>query len=348
MPEKIIQERITNFEKNTSLLLGIGALFINFSGIIGASLSNRALLPDDPKAFFFRVLPVTVVFILNIILFKIFYKQHKERNFIYASALINGYLLFPFMLLKIGIPFLSYYYILAVYSGLTVAKAKHLLPFIPVLVLGNLAIFFNPTMSNTLMIGFPVVFAFNLIMCAKYYSAFSFERKRILENEKLLADLASKDELTGLYNRRTLDLDIEKLNFKCGIMFDIDHFKHINDTYGHQIGDKALQDLAKILLRHCSNEFMAYRYGGEEFFVLTRFEKDFATQILGKIFDDIRKNFIIEGLPVTVSAGMSAYENVDAMKMIRDADANLYQAKKNGRDRAYIDGIPYFVVESEV
>lgn len=348
MPEKIIQERITNFEKNMSLLLGIGALFINFSGIIGASLSNKDLIASDSKAFLFRVLPVIVVFILNLILFKIFYKKHKERDYIYASVLINGYFLFPFMLLKTGVPFLSYYYILAVYSGLTVAKAKHLLPFIPVIVLGDLAILFNPTMPNTLMIGFSIVFLFNIIMCAKYYSAFTFERKRILENEKLLSDLASKDELTGLYNRRTLDLDIEKQSFKCGIMFDIDHFKHINDTYGHQIGDKALQDLAKILLRHCSNEFMAYRYGGEEFFVLTRFEKDLATKTLSEIFDDIRKNFIIEGLPVTISAGMSTYENVDAMKMIRDADANLYQAKKNGRDRAYIDGVPYFVVESEV
>lgn len=343
-------EKVNNFEKVMSLVLGIGGLIINFIGILG-TLLNSFLQELNFVTTIFRVSIVTVSFILNIILFIYHQKNGKWKKCLYFSALLNGYFLFPFMLLNLNLPFFPYYFLLSVYAGLTVSKVKYLLPFIPIIVIADIIIIFNPELPSYLCIGFSTTFIFNIILCAKFYSAYTFERKRLIKNEELLNTLASKDELTGLYNRRTFDQDILIQNYTCGIMFDIDNFKNINNVYGHLVGDEALKKFSQILLKHCSDEFTIYRYGGEEFFVLSRFTKEKTVKILENIFTDIRQNFKVDDLfhkvyniSITVSAGMSSkVVNTNSMILISSADANLYLAKNSGRDRAYIDSVPYFV-----
>ena len=156
------------------------------------------------------------------------------------------------------------------------------------------------------------------------------------------------DSLTGLYNRRAFEECLQNtlnLNRLFGypatmLLIDIDHFKQVNDTYGHAVGDAVLQAVAQQIVRVCKrrSDFVA-RYGGEEFAVILRETTLSAAQRLAQqLVKQIRKHPIpiagVGTIRVTVSIGVSelqSHESVDAW--FRRTDALLYQAKHAGRNR---------------
>ena len=162
------------------------------------------------------------------------------------------------------------------------------------------------------------------------------QNNKLEESEKNYKELSSRDDLTGLYNRRALANRAE-LGFRSAIIYDIDYFKKINDTYGHQVGDKALQQLSDIVRKYCSNEFELYRYGGEEFVILSRLPDDITLELFGHVMKDVRTNFIVEGNNVTISAGIASFCK-DYNRTIKIADENLYLAKTDGRNKIYVNG----------
>lgn len=156
------------------------------------------------------------------------------------------------------------------------------------------------------------------------------------------------DALTGLLNRRTIDGEIVKLDKARGgknvgvMMMDIDHFKHINDTYGHQAGDAVLKELASRIssVAAAGNNLLA-RYGGEEFFVAV---PDATGEILQATAENIRLAVckapfdIHQGapIPVTVSIGcflVTGEFQGEMARAVQYADEALYSAKENGRNR---------------
>ena len=159
--------------------------------------------------------------------------------------------------------------------------------------------------------------------------------------------LSITDKLTGLFNRLKLD---EALNdefnrsnrFKRSfgiIIIDIDYFKRVNDTYGHQVGDQVLIQFAKILKKNIRKVDILGRWGGEEFMIICS-ETDFQGTI--KLAQSLRKIVSKYDFPTignfTASFGVSIYagdENID--KVIARADNALYKAKENGRNR--VEGI---------
>ena len=163
---------------------------------------------------------------------------------------------------------------------------------------------------------------------------------------EIIHEMAIRDELTGLYNRRhvmeLLDYEKNRLSRAGGIfclaMLDIDHFKNINDNYGHQAGDAVLRAIATVIKNTLRNAEFCGRYGGEEFLiVLTQTDIQGAlicvervrTNIENARFPDIDPNF-----KVTVSIGLSEYQiREDVEKIISRADEALYRAKKCGRNR---------------
>jgi diguanylate cyclase (GGDEF)-like protein len=171
---------------------------------------------------------------------------------------------------------------------------------------------------------------------------------RLRESNRALKELAATDPLTGLANRRTLMTELERefrRSQRSGsplslVMVDIDHFKRINDTYGHQNGDRVLIALADILKTHLRRYDLPSRFGGEEFALVlpeTGPEETLAiaerirTSIAGLNFDGD-----LDGLQVTASLGVAAcpVANVkDVEDLIRESDDALYLAKKNGRNR---------------
>ena len=158
--------------------------------------------------------------------------------------------------------------------------------------------------------------------------------------------VASFDEVTGLYNRRTIRTILEKERSRCErtgaqlciAMIDIDHFKRINDQYGHAVGDRVLKAVAVVLQAGLRGNDTVGRYGGEEFIaVLTECQPGAALMPLERLRLEIEA-MTVEGLPrehrVTASIGSSSYrcgEEVDVA--IQRADAALYEAKRSGRNQ---------------
>ncbi len=167
----------------------------------------------------------------------------------------------------------------------------------------------------------------------------------------LLRELSNTDPLTGLHNRRHLMETIEKELRRSErgqipmsiVMGDIDNFKEINDTFGHQKGDEILKTVADLLLRHLRQYDCAARFGGEEFaLVLPQSNLMQAVQIAERIREAARKLTFQgspEGFRLTISFGVASYPHprihtVD--DLIREADAALYAAKHEGRNRVCI------------
>jgi len=154
---------------------------------------------------------------------------------------------------------------------------------------------------------------------------------------------SSTDPLTGLVNRRSMDEYtkqwIEEETPFSIILFDIDRFKRINDTYGHNVGDLVLKYLADEMRAVARNQDVCCRYGGEEFILLLP-----ETTMLDafNVAEQLRKRLETTVSPsgeiVTISSGISSYPECahDTMKLIEIADTCLYEAKSKGRNRSIL------------
>ncbi len=167
------------------------------------------------------------------------------------------------------------------------------------------------------------------------------------QNLQLSLELAITDQLTGLYNRRYMETHLKGLVRKAEasgkplsiLMMDIDHFKKVNDTHGHAIGDEVLREFASRLQRNVRGLDLACRYGGEEFIVLMpETPAKFALMVAERLRQDVADlPFDTESgdLDITISIGMATLvaENETGEAMLKRADDALYEAKGGGRNR---------------
>ena len=205
---------------------------------------------------------------------------------------------------------------------------------------------------------FPILF-FTLYQAEYYYYLIAFTyaffslillritlsgNKVVVENiylKEKTREESLRDQLTGLWNRRSLELFIEKLIPKSIrdkktfsiILLDIDFFKKYNDDFGHLKGDEALVNIANILQNVLRENDLAVRFGGEEFLVvLPETDLSIAQEITQRIIKSIGIN-----TENTISAGIASYsENMNFKEVVKLADDALYQAKENGRNQFII------------
>ena len=176
-------------------------------------------------------------------------------------------------------------------------------------------------------------------------------QKKNSEYEDLLRKfekMAVTDSVTGLFNRRrfeeVLAREFERfvrynVPFAC-LMIDVDHFKTINDTYGHDVGDTVLKGISKTIQKQIRGVDTVARYGGDEFVVLlTQQKKGEAEKVAARIIKHLRQQSIEEidksGEKVTVSIGIASVPDPDLKskeQVVQCADYALYKAKKKGRD----------------
>lgn len=171
---------------------------------------------------------------------------------------------------------------------------------------------------------------------------------RTKQSQDILKDKASRDGLTGIYNHALLIQLFEKEIKKQAIsgddvsfvMLDIDHFKKINDSYGHTIGDAVLKELAMILSTSIRDSDYVGRYGGEEFsIILTKMNNDDTYEWCEMLRKKIQNHKFYAGdllIQVTVSMGFyckSAKDTIGSYDMIKTSDEALYKAKQNGRNK---------------
>jgi diguanylate cyclase (GGDEF)-like protein len=186
------------------------------------------------------------------------------------------------------------------------------------------------------------------ILLAKVVAA--LERKFWREREKELVNKlhiqATTDQLTGIFNRRVvfeaLDEAMEKANESqerefTTIMFDIDFFKQVNDTYGHAGGDAVLISFAKLLETEITSPNLVGRIGGEEFLAILYLNQDQAAEFCKKLIIKINDNTVqFDGIDIKItSSGGVAFstETATSADLTNKADERLYEAKKSGRNR---------------
>ena len=160
----------------------------------------------------------------------------------------------------------------------------------------------------------------------------------------IVREAAETDALTGLLNRRAFDKALSALLGKqerlCLAILDLDHFKRVNDTYGHQIGDNVLRFSASLLKQHAGEKHYAARYGGEEMVVIM---PEIALPQALELAENFRSALAESRLQrkgssepigqITVSIGVASYRVGDSIEsLIERADLALYRAKENGRN----------------
>ncbi|MDR3492534.1 MAG: GGDEF domain-containing protein [Gammaproteobacteria bacterium] len=170
-------------------------------------------------------------------------------------------------------------------------------------------------------------------------------KKRTKELEhanKALKKLSVTDQLTGLYNRYKLEdfFEFEKKKMSryktklAVLLLDVDHFKLVNDKYGHNIGDQVLKEIAHILQAAVRSSDVVVRWGGEEFIILAlNITLEQSMQMADHIRQQIKNNVFHDVGCVTVSFGVTSVKEMETLiEVIQHADQALYVAKQSGRD----------------
>lgn len=190
-------------------------------------------------------------------------------------------------------------------------------------------------------ISFTIIMFFPFIYCSNYENS----QKHLIMMNKKLNKLAKYDPLTNLLNRRSMKAEINKANYQYNandkdfafLLCDIDDFKKVNDTYGHDCGDYILREISNViadLVRNCDS---VCRWGGEEILILLNdIKDDTISEIASRINSNLRKKIlmyddIVIGITLTIGISSSIKEK-DIENMIRKADENLYKGKNSGKN----------------
>lgn len=195
---------------------------------------------------------------------------------------------------------------------------------------------------------------FNIMFCIvflcvilySYVKSHELYQVALKEKQLELERVSNTDSLTGLYNRKRIDSIIEEELCKyassdmdmstkwCLILIDIDYFKMINDTYGHQEGDRALKAVANIILNNMKNYGVVARWGGEEFLVFLRgIPAEKIIELAEFTRTNIEQVIFENGMKISVSMGINFYCKGDTYDtLLKRADDCLYKAKEQGRN----------------
>jgi len=200
--------------------------------------------------------------------------------------------------------------------------------------------FFSLSLESFVMHCFWMLASFSFGFLVAYLLERSY--KEVFSTHEQLTKLATTDKLTGLYNRTKLDELLqdelnrnERFHHTFGlVIMDIDHFKTINDTYGHQVGDTILIELGKLISQELRSTDKVIRWGGEEFMLIYReTDREEVLKMIEKLRQKISQHLFSTSVSITASFGLTHYSNDDTIdSMIKRADDALYFAKNNGRN----------------
>lgn len=309
------------------VIIGICALFTLLITLINRKISKS---PEAAKLLYAILTLLFIIILASGCYFTIY--MFELGSFSYSSLLLTAYIL---SLTCIRRPVIYVCFLLACFSGISVYTF---------LIVSELSINFISE--------YFITFVFVLMICIG--SLLNYQRQWTLFlkevnikdiNEKLIF-ISHTDELTGIYNRRKSMEDLEATislakrynNDFCIAMLDIDHFKQINDKFGHNIGDNTLKSLSNFIKRQLRETDIFGRWGGEEFIIIAPH-----TDIKGAFafIERLRKKTAAHTFKdvgnITFSAGLCAYSpGLSAFDMIDYADSALYESKEKGRNQTTI------------
>ena len=187
---------------------------------------------------------------------------------------------------------------------------------------------------------FIIIFMVVIFLSSVYQYTREISIQRMQKMQKDLEFFLRRDPLTGLYNRRGYDFNIQNIedaSYGAILMCDIDHFKKVNDTYGHDGGDYVLQSVAKMIKENIRIQDLSVRWGGEEFFIflseVTLSEAYLIAEKLRKKIENTSIPYHNSCIDVTMSIGISILEkDISLNEAIKNADRAMYLSKSRGRN----------------
>jgi diguanylate cyclase (GGDEF)-like protein len=198
----------------------------------------------------------------------------------------------------------------------------------------------NGAMSN--IIGFLIANMFYA------YSERDFEDKRAIDMKNMrLKELSERDDLTGLYNKRTINMHLMDLidqsketgkTLYLGIL-DLDHFKTINDSFGHVFGDEVLRKIGDVITEKTDEDVMVGRYGGDEFVVIfhdTPLEE--VREAMIRLLDEVNQLKFYD-LRLSFSCGIATWNGESSDKLFERADAYMYDVKRTGKNNIKLENV---------
>jgi diguanylate cyclase (GGDEF)-like protein len=273
--------------------------------LLGILMINILLLSMNREAFLTP--PLVLLLSISLVMLSVYYGQNY-----------NLYLLYP---LLVALPILlktRWAVLLGVLSGLVAA------PLVFTQYDHTTAMVIGASMGLTWLVSAWLVYA-------------------VTEQSRHLKDMAITDPLTGAYNRRYLELQLEQVletwtryqRPASVLLIDIDHFKRINDKFGHGVGDSAIKNLVEVISRNIRNVDTLCRYGGEEFVVLlAETPLSRARPVAEKLRAAVENTRVVPEVGMTISVGVCDVSVADGVDhWLNLADAALYLAKRNGRNR---------------
>lgn len=224
----------------------------------------------------------------------------------------------------LGTPYTGFIIVAFIFIGLTQRRWMSLWLLAPAIPAWYLC---QSTPFSVTAVRFPITVTTWLVVAELLASRTRRMRVRVGE----LIDAAHTDHLTGLGNRRLLAETLATLaDGEVVVLIDLDHFKAVNDTLGHEAGDQILREFANVVLASLRTGDIAFRYGGEELVVLMR-HGDGSYHGPESLLTRLRQGWISEGRP-TFSAGVAVHRGGDPAETMSRADLALYEAKRSGRD----------------
>lgn len=312
------------FEKTIAILIFSFGMFVNTVGTIFAFVVGNS-------SFWLSLSSM----IFNAISFYFFFKNKKYGYYSNISLVATGTFFLPGIFYLSETPYISmlFDFIVPVLYAIAYKRKRNIIFPVVSLVMLFFLIMYRTEFKIALIFG--VVYIFELFIISFFTNIIYSQFSEIEKKNNELSEIAKKDPLTGVYNRYGVSQKMPDTK-AFAIMLDIDNFKSINDTYGHDEGDKILKNLASILLMYADTKFLVSRYGGEEFLVYSLYDYEKTKKILKSLYNNIR--FLLttkDNKSVTVSGGMSCLStifSVDDNCAIKEADENLYFSKKNGKN----------------
>ena len=301
------------------------------------------------------MLPFVINFLLYIItkiLNQKFYGSKKKNYLVMMSSLLQSflYIVVHQLFVTIYAGLLLMIFLSTIYHDKKLTRLTSLISFIGAI----LAVFVikydgDHTITSKYISDF-IVMVFIFIV-AHVTAEFVINSNKA-EHSKILKAIEEKekywygmmiDDLSGLYSRTALRTYINKLQDYKGelfvVMIDLDNFKKINDTYGHQYGDNVIRILGQTFNPYLGDSFSAFRYGGDEFLTIIKSDKNHANMLIAETRESFRKNCLTQfkNSELSFSAGISRFSNdIPIAEIIKQADSALYKAKKAGKNTTVI------------
>lgn len=349
--KSVEDEYLSQSLRDSTRLTGYMALLFGF--IVGLFVVH-SYLTEGSTPLFSQITPIRLVFILvSIAIFVISRRITRHKHLVLVITLYQALMIVTYLLTLKQYDSLTYFSIL---GFMVITLAIYLLPnklvFSQIVSLAFSILFFADPVwklhelqsSELLRVG--AYQTILLIYCSLHYRwSETTKRKAFIANRELL-ELSCRDPLTGLYNRKRFDDTLDEwmsVSKRYGhplslILFDVDNFKRVNDSYGHMAGDSLLKDIAVTVNSSVRESDTFARWGGDEFAILLPNTDLQRAEIMTERLRERIQNSTLGSLQgITCSFGVAEYEQNDTKQsLLIRADDLLLQAKSSGKGRVAV------------